>query len=76
MYKCLFEPITDDDINYFCINRDIHGRETRNADALYVPWGRLDGRRSSVKIYGSDLWHPLYKTQKPVTYLKPDFATI
>ena len=29
MYKCLFEPVTDVFDNYFCTNRDIHGRETR-----------------------------------------------
>ena len=40
MYQCLFEPVTDVFDNYFCNNRDIHGRETRNTDALYVPYGR------------------------------------
>ena len=59
MYKCLFETVTDVFDNYFCTNRDIHGRETRNADALYVPYGRLDIRRSSIKIPGSDLWNTL-----------------
>ena len=59
MYQCLFEPVTDVFDNYFCTNRDIHGRETRNADALYVPYGRLDVRRSSIKIHGSDLWNTL-----------------
>ena len=56
MYKCLFEPVSDVFDNYFCTNRDIHGRETRNADALYVPYVRLDVRRSSIKIRGFDLW--------------------
>ena len=59
MYKCLFEPGTDVFATYFYTNRDIHGRETRNADALYVPYGRLDIRRSSIKIHGSDLWNTL-----------------
>ena len=27
MYKCLFEPDTDIFDNYFCTDRDIHGRE-------------------------------------------------
>ena len=58
MYQCIFEPVTDVFDNYFCANRDIHGRETRNADALYVPYGRLDVRRSSM-IRGSDLWNTL-----------------
>ena len=47
MYQCLFEPVTDVFDDYFCTNRDMHGRETRNADALYVPYGRLDVRRSN-----------------------------
>ena len=59
MYKCIFEPGTDVFANYFYTNRDIHGRETRNADALYVPYGRLDIRRSSIKIHSSDLWNTL-----------------
>ena len=59
MYQCLFEPVIDVFDNYFCTNRDIHGRETRNADALYVPYGRLDVRRSSIKIHGSDLSYTL-----------------
>ena len=59
MYQCLFEPVTDVFDDYFCTNRDIHGRETRNADALYVPYGRLDVRRSSIQIHGSDLWNTL-----------------
>ena len=28
-------------------------------DALYVSYGRLDVRRSSIKIHGSDLWNTL-----------------
>ena len=28
--------------NSYQTHGDIHGRETRNADALYVPYGRLD----------------------------------
>ena len=59
MYKCLFEPGTDVFATYFYTNCDIHGKETRNADALYVTYGRLDIRRSSIKIHGSDLWNTL-----------------
>ena len=59
MYKCLFEPGTDVFANYFYTNRDIHGRGARNADVLYVPYFRLDIRRSSIKIHGSDLWNTL-----------------
>ena len=59
MHKCLFEPVADVFDNYFYTNRDIHGRETRNANALYVLNGRLVIRRSSIKIHGSDLWNAL-----------------
>ena len=59
MYKCQFEPGTDVFATNFYTNRDIHGRETRNADGLYVPYGRLDIKRSSIKIHGSDLWNTL-----------------
>ena len=45
--------------NYFCTNRDIDGRETRNVDALYAPYGRLYVRISSIKIHGSDRWDTL-----------------
>ena len=57
VYKWLFEPVTGVFDKYFCIHRDIHGRETKNADALYVPYGRLDVRIPSIKIHGSDLWN-------------------
>ena len=59
MYRCLFEPVTDVSDNHFCTNRDIPGRETRNADALYVPYGRLDVRRSNIKVHNFDLWNTL-----------------
>ena len=59
MYRCLFEPVTDVSDNHFCTNRDVHGWKTRNADALYVPYGRLDVRRSSIKVHNSDLWNTL-----------------
>ena len=37
MYMCLFEPLIDVFDNYFHTNR-----QTRNADALYVLYGRVD----------------------------------
>ena len=45
--------------NYYQTHGDIHGRETRNADALYVPYGRLDIRRTSISIYGADVWNSI-----------------
>ena len=59
--------------NYYQIHKDVHGRETRNADALYVPYGRLDIRKTSVRIYGADVWNsiPTYiQRSESITILK------
>ena len=45
--------------NYYQTHIDVHGRETRNADALYVPYGRLDIKKTSVRIYGADVWNSI-----------------
>ena len=42
MYKCLLEPVTDVSDNYFCTNRDMHGRETRNADSSIYKGNKED----------------------------------
>ena len=53
MYKCLKEPSTDIFQYYFQTNRDVHGRNTRNADALNVPFARLDIRKFNMGIHGA-----------------------
>ena len=45
--------------NYNQTHTGVHGRETRNADALYVPYGRLDIRKTSIRIYGADVRNPI-----------------
>ena len=45
--------------NYFQTNRIIHDVNTRQADDFHVPFGRLDIRRFSIKLYGSELWNSL-----------------
>ena len=57
--KCLFEPLTDVFDNYCYANHYIHGRETKNINALYIPCGKLNIRLSCMKLYGSNLWNTL-----------------
>ena len=45
--------------NFFHVNRNIHDYELRNADAIQVPYGRLDIRRFSIIIAGANLWNSL-----------------
>ena len=59
--------------NYYQTHRYVHGRETRNAGALYVPYGRLDIRKISVRLYGADVWNsiPTYiKRSESITIFK------
>ena len=44
-----------------------------NADALYVPYGRLDIRKNCVRIYGADVWNsipPCIQKSESVTIFK------
>ena len=59
MYKCLREPTSDIFQLYFQTNRDVHGRDTRNADALHVPYAGLDIRKCNMKIHGAVIWNTL-----------------
>ena len=43
--------------NYFQRNRDGHGLNTRQANDFYVPFSRLQIRRFSIKIHGSEVWN-------------------
>ena len=42
MYKSQIGDLPEIFDNYYQTHRDINGRETRNADALCLPYGRLD----------------------------------
>ena len=44
---------------YFVRNRDVHQCNTRQADDLRVPFGRLDVRKFSIKIHGAQVWNSL-----------------
>ena len=59
MYKSQNGDLPEIFDNHYQTHGDIHGRKTRNADALYVPYGRLDIRRSSISIYGADVWNSI-----------------
>ena len=59
MYKSQNGDLPEIFDNYYQTHGDIHGRETTNADALYVPYGRLDIRRTSISIYGADVWNSI-----------------
>ena len=59
MYKCLKEPTTDIFQCYFQTNRDVQGRNTRNAHALNVPFARLDIRKFNMRIHGAVIWNAL-----------------
>ena len=59
MYKCLRKPSTDIFQLYFQTNRDVHGRNTRNADAIHVPYVRLDISKYNMKIHGAVIWNTL-----------------
>ena len=59
MYECLYGNIPDIFRNYFQRNADVHDHNLRNANDLYVPYGRLDIRKFSIKIAGASLWNSL-----------------
>ena len=62
MYECLYGNIPDIFRSYFQRNADVHAHNIRNVKDLYVPYGRLDIRKHSIKIVGSHLWNyfPLF----------------
>ena len=53
--------------NFFQMNNSVHGHNTRQADDLYVPYARLDIRKSCPKVHGVNLWNniPIPVKQSP-----------
>ena len=73
MYECLYGNIPDIFRNYFQRNADVHDHNLRNANDLYVPYGRLDIRKFSIKIAGANLWNslpPLIKNSQSIHIFK------
>ena len=62
VYQCLSETILDIFRDFYFTNRNVHSRETRQADALRAPYGRLDIRQNSMIIHVANIWNtiPLY----------------
>ena len=59
MYESLSGNIPDIFRNYFQRNVDVHDHYLWNTNDLYVPCGRLDIRKFSIKIAGANLWNSL-----------------
>ena len=43
--------------NYFQQNKDVHELNTRQANDFHVPFSRLQVRRFSIKIHGTEVWN-------------------
>ena len=57
MYTYVTQKLPQIFENYFQRNRDVHGLNTRQANDFYVPFSRLQIRRFSIKIHGSEVWN-------------------
>ena len=57
MYNYVTQKLPKIFENYFQRNRDVHGLNTRQANDFYVPFSRLQIRRFSIKIHGSEVWN-------------------
>ena len=71
LYECLYGNIPDLFRNYFQRNVDVHDHNLRNANDLYVPYGRLDIKNLVSKLQGQIygiLLHRLLKTHNQFTY--------
>ena len=79
MYECLYGNIPDIFRSYFQRNADVHDRNLRNANDLHVPYGRLDIRKFSINIAGTNLWNslPLFvKNSQSVNIFKKKYETL
>ena len=59
MYKCQNESVPQFLSNYFTRNNSIHEYNTRGANEIHVPFGRLDIRNFSIRIHGAKVWNSL-----------------
>ena len=64
VYQCLNGCVPDIFNDFYPCNRNIHGRETRQASDLHVPYGRLDIRQNSMKIHGANMWNSIPENVK------------
>ena len=54
VYQCLNGSVPDIFNDFYTSNWNIHGRDTRQASDLHVPYWRLDIRQNSMKIHGAN----------------------
>ena len=59
VYQCLNGCVPDTFNDLYTRNRNVHGRDTRQASDLHVPYGRLDIRQNSMKIHGANMWNSI-----------------
>ena len=59
MYQCIHQEVLEIFINLFQTNDDVHAYNTRPSQQLHVPYGRLDVRRFSLKVYGAHVWNTI-----------------
>ena len=64
VYQCLNGCVPDIFNDFYTCNRNIHGRETRQASDLHVLYGRLDIRQNSMKIHGANMWNSISENVK------------
>ena len=71
MYNYMDGNVPNASQNCFHINRNIHDYDIRNADDIQVPYGRLDIKRFSIIIAGTNLWNslPVYVTNASTIHL-------
>ena len=75
VYQCLDGCAPDIFNDFYTGNRNVHDHETRQACDLhvYVPYGRLDMRRNSMKIHGANMWNSIpenIKKSESINYFK------
>ena len=59
MYEYMCGDATSSLHDFFQTNSDVHSHDTRYSNHIHVPYGRLDIRRFSFKIFGANLWNSL-----------------
>ena len=50
--------------DFYTCNRNIHGRDTRQASDLHAPYGRLDIRQNSMKKHEANMWNSIPENVK------------
>ena len=70
IYEYIYGNVTDIFNNNFQRNKYINSHGIYNADDLYVPDGRLDLRKFSIKFAGPNMWNSISSCTKNSTSIK------